>query len=156
VVIRDIAHLKKGENDLKNRLESLKKQLEERGKELFFFSKAMNNLPEHVIFIDRRGRLFFVNKSFCERFGYVPQELIGQSFEVLFHTSVSVHTIDEIIDQASEGYWQGRAVYTTKDAAQRVQVELVIKAVQSQQGGVLGLLGVSVEVDGIDGEKVLS
>lgn len=148
VVIRDIAHLKKGENDLKNRLESLKKQLEERGKELLFFNKAMNNLPEHVIFTDRRGRLFFVNKSFCERFGYVPQELIGQSFEVLFHTSVSVHTIDEMIDQASEGCWQGRAVYTTKEAAQRVQVELVIKAVQSPQGGVLGLLGVSVEVEG--------
>ena len=145
VVIRDMVHSKQQENNLKNRLESLKKQVEDRGKELLFFKKAIDNLPEYVVFADRRGRIFFANKAFCQRFGYLPQELVGQPFEILFHSSVSVHTIDEVIDRAHKGEWQGRAVYATQEG-HMVQVELAIRAVHVSQGGISGLLGISAEV----------
>ncbi len=143
-VIRDVLHFKQSENLLREKIESLGKKLDNQKKEGIFFYQAMNKVLEFVIFTDPRGRILFTNESFCHRFHYTLQELIGRSVDVLFHSSVSIKVIDTIFKKADESVWKGQVVYMTKDG-ESVSVDLFMTPVRSAQQGNLGLLGIFTE-----------
>ncbi|MGA1874990.1 MAG: PAS domain S-box protein [bacterium] len=145
VVIRDASDSKQTEQKLRNHIERLMKKLDVQGRERTFFLKAINSLPEYVVFTDQRRRMFFVNEPLCQRLHYHPQELAGASLEGLFHHSLSVDDIDMIIKQALKGGWRGTVAHKTKDD-HKVLMDFHLRAMRDPQEGMLGFLGVSQEL----------
>ena len=115
VVIRDTIQFKKAESDFKGQVGNLMKKLEESRRETTFFRIVVDTLSEYVILTDRTGRILLANASFCQRFGYAPDELIGQPVEFLFSPDLSVDVVDQIIAHALEEGWNGGVVHLTKE-----------------------------------------
>ncbi|MEW5801365.1 MAG: PAS domain S-box protein [bacterium] len=144
VVIRDMIQSKKAESDFKNQIESLTKRLAEYRREMTFFRMVVDTLSEYVILTDRTGRILLANASFCQRFGYAQDELVGQPVEFLFSPDLSIDTVDQIITHAMEKGWNGGVVHLTK-GGQKIQLKLSMQAVHDPGNGIFGLVGIYSE-----------
>lgn len=65
-------------NDIEKEL-SISKQLQSNG----LITTILKSISEGVIIIDVKGKILFVNKRACELFGFIEQELIGESIDKL-------------------------------------------------------------------------
>ena len=120
------------------------KKLEESRRETTFFRIVVDTLSEYVILTDRTGRILLANAPFCQRFGYAPDELVGQPVEFLFSPDLSVDIVDQIITQAMEEGWNGGVVHLTKEG-QKIQLKLSMQAVHDPENGIFGLVGIYSE-----------
>jgi len=144
VVIRDTIQFKKAESDFKGQIGNLMKKLEEFRWETTFFRIVVDTLSEYVILTDRTGRILLANAPFCQRFGYTPDELVGQPVEFLFSPDLSVDIVDQIITQAMEEGWNGGVVHLTKEG-EKIQLNLSMQAVHDPENGIFGLMGIYSE-----------
>lgn len=96
--VEDISERKQAE-------ESLKRQL-----------VAMEASAAGIALLNREGNYVYLNSAHAHIYGYTPEELLGQSWTVLYSDDELQRFQQEIMPQfAQTGQWRGEAVGTRKD-----------------------------------------
>ena len=107
---------------------------------------ALDAVANGVMFVDRDGRIEWVNPSLARGTGYAPEELVGQRPEILradYHKDAIDGAMWEVLHRGQ--VWRGEVAYRCKDAA-TLTVALVITPVQDEHGGIARYVVVTHDV----------
>ncbi|MCH8842705.1 MAG: PAS domain S-box protein [SAR324 cluster bacterium] len=75
---------------------------------------------EAIVICDPRGTLLYVNKAFCDLFGYGEGDVIGQNASVLRHPSMPSSLFRGMWKEnmnRDKGHWRGEVCNRHKDGA---------------------------------------
>lgn len=71
---------------------------------------AIETAHEGISILDDEGRFVYVNRTYADLYGYDPEELIGEHWELLYPDDEVEFVREEILPAVdAEGYWHGRA-----------------------------------------------
>ncbi|MFB6301465.1 MAG: PAS domain-containing protein [Haloferacaceae archaeon] len=70
--------------------------------------EAIGTAQEGISILDEDGRFLYVNEAYADLYGYAPEELIGEHWELLYPDSEIAFVRDEVLLTAkTEGRWHG-------------------------------------------------
>jgi two-component system, sensor histidine kinase and response regulator len=82
--------------------------------ELIRLAHVTRSIREFVLIMDPRGRISYANRAVIDRFGYAPDELIGQRATMLIGQGVPLDTLRGAIHGTFQGGWSGDLLGLTK------------------------------------------
>ncbi|MDS0221492.1 PAS domain S-box protein [Haloarcula sp. S1AR25-5A] len=69
---------------------------------------AIESAKEGISILDEDGQFIFVNEAYADLYGYEPDEMIGQHWELLYQEEDIPRIYEEIVPTVEEtGYWTG-------------------------------------------------
>ncbi|MHC4644412.1 MAG: PAS domain-containing protein [Planctomycetota bacterium] len=104
-------------------------------------SGAVMSTDDSVFITDMEDRIVFVNRAFCQTYGYVEEEIIGQSSLILF--GVSDRDADNMY-RTNEGA-SGGAYHVRKDGSE-FPVSLSLSPIKDEVGNETALVGVARDI----------
>src|SRR5439155_16668758 len=90
-------------------------------------------------------RFTFVNRAFAVAYGYAPEEILGQTPDILFSPNNPPGLLDEILAGTRAGGWRGEVIDRRKDGTD-FPVFLATSQVRDQSGRLVGLMGVAQDI----------
>lgn len=110
--------------------------------------RCVHDSSDAIMITDAAGTLRFVNASWIHLYGYPEEEALGQTPSILhsgFHSPAFYKTMwSEILDP-NIGFWRGEIVNRAK-SGHLVNVLLSISAYRSDEGKILGYMGLAVDL----------
>lgn len=83
--------------------------------------RAMESANEGLSLVEPDGTFSYANPAFARLFGYDPEELVGQSWKILYHNNEAVRLERDILPAVREvGYWSGETVRQTREGERLV------------------------------------
>ena len=107
--------------------------------------QALRSIAEGVCVTTPDDRIIFVNRAFCEIYGYAEAELCGQSIEMLRVKDNPPEIGEEIRTGTLAGGWRGELWNRRKDGT-RILVALTTAPVRDERGAPIALIGVIRDV----------
>lgn len=107
--------------------------------------QALRATAEGVCITSVDNRIQFVNKAFCDLYGYAESELLGQSVEILRVPDNPPGIGEEIVAGTLAGGWRGELWNRRKDG-RRILVSLTTAPVRDERGVAAALIGVIRDV----------
>lgn len=115
-------------------------------KNIFF--RCVEDANDAVMLTDVTGKLIYVNKAWCNIYGYFPEEVLGKTPNVLrsgrqsddFYRSMWME-----IGDPKRGYWRGELVNKAKDGHE-VPVLLSITPHRSPDGEITAYMGIALNM----------
>ena len=84
--------------------------------------EAIETANEGISRLDEDGRFVYVNEAYADVYGYEPEELIGEHWEVLYHDEDREAVYRDILPTvAEEGEWRGETRGRRKDGTTIVE-----------------------------------
>ncbi|EMA22889.1 hybrid sensor histidine kinase/response regulator [Haloarcula amylolytica] len=69
---------------------------------------AIETAQEGISILDEDGQFIFVNEAYADLYGYEPDEMVGEHWELLYEDTDVPHVHEEIMPTVEEtGYWSG-------------------------------------------------
>ncbi|MUV49147.1 PAS domain S-box protein [Haloarcula sp. CBA1122] len=69
---------------------------------------AIETAQEGISILDEDGTFIFVNEAYADLYGYEPDEMVGEHWELLYQAEDIPRIYDEIVPTVDEtGYWSG-------------------------------------------------
>jgi PAS domain S-box-containing protein len=100
-------------NRITNAVESLRVK-RERNRQL----DAIESAQEGISILDKRGRFIFVNEAYADLYGYDPEKMVGEHWEMLYQEADIPRIHEEIIPTVQEtGYWTGKTTGLRADGS---------------------------------------
>jgi PAS domain S-box-containing protein len=106
---------------------------------------TMESVTEIATITDLEDRFTFVNQSFLQTYGYVPDEVIGKSVSMLWSPNNPPHLLEDILSQSKTGNWRGEVLNRKKDGTE-FPLSLKTSQVRDEKGNILGLVGISEDI----------
>ncbi|MGE5444228.1 MAG: diguanylate cyclase [Ignavibacteriales bacterium] len=97
-------------------------------KQFNLLSHALTSINDSVYVTDMDGKMIFVNKTFCEMYGYEQEDIIGMDSNVL-----------------GESDWKGEFYHKRKDESE-LPVSLTRSIVQDEHGKQIAIVGVGRDI----------
>ena len=98
-------------NRIRNSVERARAQAEQQRQ-----FNAIETAREGISILDEDRRFAYVNQAYADLYGYSPDELVGESWEVLYRDEDLDKIQDEILPAAeSTGYWHGETIGVRAD-----------------------------------------
>lgn len=95
---------------------------------------------------DTKGIIIFVNDKFCEISGYLPQELIGKSHNIIRHPDMPAQAFKEMWETIKDKKpWIGK-VKNKKKNGEPYYVNTVINPILDSDGNIIEYIGVRTDV----------
>ena len=109
-----------------------------------FLHAVTDNVPVRLGYFDLQGRLQFVNRALCERFGMTREQVVGKTLNELFQAAPE-SAMAERLKQALTGVAQ-RFEYADvfNENVRHILTQLIPDA--DEGGRVLGVFGVGVDI----------
>ena len=73
-----------------------------------FLEYILDSISEGISVTDMNDNIIYVNKSFCDLYGYTEDELVGKSISMLRTSSNDPNIVKEILPKTIKKGWQGR------------------------------------------------
>ncbi|ELY45178.1 hybrid sensor histidine kinase/response regulator [Natronorubrum sulfidifaciens] len=78
--------------------------------------QAVETAQEGISILDSSGRFTYVNRSYADCFGYDPDALIGEHWEILYEDDEATFVTEELLPMVMEsGSWRGESVCVRAD-----------------------------------------
>jgi PAS domain S-box-containing protein len=122
------------------------KKIKERAQLL---SGAVMNTDDSVFITDTQGRIIFVNRAFCETYGYSEEEVIGRNTDILFREGPLGHDSQNLY-RSFEGIGSS-SLHRRKDGSE-FPVSLSISPIRDETGEETARVGVARDIS----EQVLA
>jgi PAS domain S-box-containing protein len=119
-----------------------KKRAQER---MMTLSRAMESIGECVSITDYNNKIIFVNKAFCETYGYSDEEIIGKDISIIRLPDQNEDPADKIISETIQGGWTGELINVKKDGT-RFPIELSTSHIRDENGNSVALIGIAVDI----------
>ncbi len=112
------------------------------------FFRCVEDSNDAIMISDRKGQLVYVNPSWQRVYGYSESEALGQTPRLLHSGTQDPQFYREMwarIGNPSLGHWKGELINRAKDGS-LIPVLLSITPYKSEEGEILGYMGVAVDV----------
>ena len=112
--------------------------------ELQLLSGAIMNTEDSVYITDMNDKIIFVNRAFCESYGYKKEEIIGKDSSTLWigkQQSEQMKSVSEIGGSA----WEVGFYHKRKDGSV-FPVSLSTSTIEDENGGAVAIVGVARDV----------
>jgi len=102
---------------------------------------AVMSTDDSVYITDMEGNIIFVNKAFCETYGYEEEEIIGK------HSSILSGESPQIVD-GEDGHQDSREVdlYHRRKDGGEFPVSLSVSAIRDENGNEFAFVGVARDI----------
>jgi len=114
------------------------KQTEDR---MHLLSAAVMSTSESVYITDLRDRIIFVNKAFCQTYGYSEDEVIGRNSHILWMTKPENNYTRSVFRTSFGGDWELAFYHKRKDGS-IFPVSLSRSTVKNSRGHNIAVVGV--------------
>ena len=111
-------------------------------RQLRLLADSLANASDMISLTDAEDRFVYVNEAFLRAYGYVREEVLGQT-PALLRQSDDVRS--EILAATRQGGWNGDLVNRRKDGTE-FPVSLSTTVIRDPEGRILGLLGVARDI----------
>jgi two-component system cell cycle sensor histidine kinase/response regulator CckA len=112
------------------------------------FFRCVEDSNDSIMVSDRRGRLVYVNPSWQRVYGYTAEQAIGKTPRLL-HSGIQddefYRDMWSRISDPAVGYWKGELFNRARDGT-LIPVLLTITPFKSDQGELLGYMGIAVDI----------
>jgi PAS domain S-box-containing protein len=113
--------------------------------QLGILANAVECTSEMICITDLENRFVFVNKAFCETYGYTPSQILGRTPEILLSRRHKRSILDKIYRETRKGGWSGE-LYDMKSDGTEFPILLSTSSVTDANGNVVGLVGVARDI----------
>ena len=107
-------------------------------------SGAIMSTEDSVYITDMKGRIIFVNETFCETYGYKEEDVVGKEDNILWEENLSSKTIRGISEGVESG-WAVAFYHRRKDGSE-FPVSLSRSIVKDESGKEIAIVGVSRDI----------
>ncbi|MFA5815205.1 MAG: PAS domain S-box protein [Bacteroidales bacterium] len=121
---------------------TLRKEAEENMRNL---AHAIDCINECVSMTDADDTIIFVNKAFCNTYGYSPDELLGRNIIMVRSPAEPRNKTSEILDDTLGGGWSGEVMNRRKDGTD-FPVHLSTAIVTDSNDQPVALIGIAVDI----------
>jgi len=118
--------------------------LKQREEELRTFAQAITSIGECVVITDLDGRITFVNRAAEEVWGYPPEELLGQPWELLIAPDQR-DAFQQAVAATLKGGWRGE-VREVRRSGETFPALLTTSLVRDEEGRPKAFIGVFRDV----------
>lgn len=81
-------------------------------------ARALETANEGISILDSDGRFAYVNEAYGEIYGYDPESLLGEHWELLYEPGQAERVHEEILPAVHEtGYWEGETTGVRSDGS---------------------------------------
>lgn len=109
--------------------------------------QCLQNCQETVALTDGAGKICFVNRAWCQTYGYAKDEVLGQTHRIIRSHRHGQEFYErmwrEIVDERRGG-WKGELVNRKKNG-QEIPVYLSISPVRDASHAIIGYLGIGID-----------
>ncbi len=116
---------------------------------LDLFRLIVEQAPDGIIFADREGVVQVWNTAAAELFGYLPEEAIGRSLDIIIPEHLRQAHWEGFGKAVASGHTKhgGRALKTraTHKAGHKLYVSLAFSVVKDREGKVIGTMATARE-----------
>jgi PAS domain S-box-containing protein len=115
-------------------------------KKMRTLAHAIDSINECVSMTDTDNTLVFVNRAFCNTYGYSREELVGRNISMVRSPEgVCVSSIDEILSKTLAGGWVGEAMNRRKDGSD-FPVSISTAIVPDEKNNPVALIGIATDI----------
>lgn len=114
-------------------------------------ANALESVNDCVSITDISENIIYVNKKFCEIYGYVKEELIGKDISILRSEKNSEEITKEILPSTLQGGWKGE-LWNRKKNGEEFLIHLNTAPIYDKNNNIIALIGVAQD---ITQEKIL-
>lgn len=109
---------------------------------LQLLSRAVMSTDDSVYITDIQNKIIFVNRAFCETYGYDEQEIIGKDSNALFSQDFE----DTNTKEASEAFGQHVETYHRRKDGSEFPVSVSTSVIKGENGNTTALIGVARDI----------
>jgi PAS domain S-box-containing protein len=121
---------------------SARRQAEE---QLALLSYAIMNINESVYITDMANKFIFVNKTFCETYGYQREETIGMDCAILWKGAANSPLAKSPSSVGREGKWKGDFIDRRKDGTE-IPISLAGSIIRDRHGNEIGIVRIARDI----------
>ncbi len=120
-----------------------------------FLEHILNSISEGISVTDMEDNIIYVNKSFCDIYGYSESELLNQNIAMLRSENNDLDLVKEILPKTIEKGWEGRLFNKRKDGTDFL-ISLKTSIVTDNFNKPIALIGIATDItEAIQQEKIL-
>jgi len=83
---------------------------------------AIETAQEGISFLDGDGRFVYVNEAYADMYGYEPEEMVGENWELIYKNEAVERVEEEILPKVEEeGSWRGETTGLRSDGSSFVE-----------------------------------
>ncbi len=117
-----------------------------REEDLKILAQAIDSIKECVSMTDTRNKIIFVNKAFCNTYGYSKEELIGNNISMVRSPEdLNPNEVNEILTETLGGGWSGEAMNRKKDGTD-FPVHISTAIIEGNGEEPLALIGIATDI----------
>ncbi len=106
---------------------------------------ALRSISECVSITDMEDTVLFINRAFCETYGFEEDELIGKPIDIIRSPNNPMEVVQEILPATLQGGWQGVLFNRRKDGSD-FPITLSSSVVRDESGRPMALIGVASDI----------
>lgn len=117
----------------------------EKDKQIQFLANALESISECVSITDLNDNLIYVNKKFCETYGYSKEELLGKSILFVRSEKNEPENIKNIFEDTLKGGWKGE-LWNRRKNGEEFLVRLSTSPIFDENKKLIALIGVATDI----------
>ncbi len=106
---------------------------------------AIDSIKECVSMTDTENTILFVNRAFCNTYGYSSDELVGRNISMVRSPANNTLQLEEILDNTIGGGWDGEVMNRRKDGTD-FPVHISTAKVADKNDQPIALIGIAVDI----------
>lgn len=114
-------------------------------KKVKLLANALESVNDCVSITDISDNIIYVNKKFCEIYGYVKEELIGKDISIVRSEKNSEEITKEILASTLQGGWEGE-LWNRKKNGEEFLIHIYTAPVYDENNNIIALIGVAQDI----------
>lgn len=108
-------------------------------------SEAMMSIYDSVYITDGDGKILFVNKAFCETYGYTENEVIGMPYDLLWKSGTDKRKLKKLLKRVGEEGCESEFTHLRKDGSE-FPVSLSLSYIKGKKEKDVMIIGVARDI----------
>lgn len=117
----------------------------EKDQKIQFLANALESISECVSITDLKDNLIYVNKKFCETYGYSKEELLGKSILFIRSEKNDPENIKNIFEDTLKGGWTGE-LWNRRKNGEEFLIRLSTSPIVDEDNKLIALIGVATDI----------
>lgn len=108
-------------------------------------NQTIKSISEIVTITDLEDNFIYVNKAFCDIYGYTEEEVLGKHVKILSSPKNPPELLLEILRHSHDNNWKGELLNITKDGRE-FPISLRTSQIKNENDEIIGLVGISEDI----------